>query len=159
MEIYLPPTIDPHAGMEFRDKAIGVLEDYFAPLRLESLGPRKTQFTGYTGGQWDVFDPSGTRAASANVFTCDDIVACSLLSIRLDGNAAMQLLTRPEFAELLAEVGGDIDFAHLETLHCAKFQAVRKLYASSSSCRTLERRRPPSYSHASVRSSSRSSTR
>lgn len=34
----------------------------------------------YIGSAWDAFDPSGTRAASANVFTSDDVTATALLN-------------------------------------------------------------------------------
>lgn len=45
--------------------------------------------------------------ASADVFTADDVVAVSLLSVRLTGRAAYELLVRrrDEFSALLARVG------------------------------------------------------
>ena len=49
------------------DRAAAVLASYYRPLSGKSGG--------YTGGQFDAFDPSGTRSASANTFTADDLVA------------------------------------------------------------------------------------
>lgn len=126
--IKLPPTLDPEAGPGARKEALARLRDYFAPLVLSPKG-QSLRLGGYTGGQWDTFDPSLTRASSANVFTSDDIVACSLLSVEIQGGAALQLLTRPEFELLLVRIGGDADLADLATLDCAKFRAVRALYA------------------------------
>ena len=127
MVLNLPRTLVPgdEAGAEL---AVQQLRAYFAPLVLAST-ERASRLQGYTGGRWDTFDPSGTRAASADRFTCDDIVACSLLSVDIDGNAAMQLLTSPIFGELLAGIGPDQDFADLTSLEEPTFLAVRSLYA------------------------------
>src|ERR1035438_10441082 len=62
------------------DRAVAVLAAYYHPL---SGGGG-----GYTGGQFDAFDPSGTRSASANTYTADDLVAVTLLSVEVPGRAA-----------------------------------------------------------------------
>ncbi|MEJ5943678.1 DUF6308 family protein [Pseudokineococcus basanitobsidens] len=66
---------------------------------------------GFTGSAFDTWDPSGTRATSADVFTADDVVAVSLLSVDLSGRAAHELLVRrrDEFAQMLRAVGPDRD--------------------------------------------------
>ena len=47
----LPGLLDPDAAA----RAVGVLRRYFEPLSGTD--------TGFTGGSWDTFDPSGTREA------------------------------------------------------------------------------------------------
>jgi|SRR5699024_273703 len=60
----------------------------------------------YSGAHWDDFDPSGKRAESADRFTADDLLACSLLSIPIGGDVAVTLLkTLPsKFDWLLARI-------------------------------------------------------
>lgn len=117
--IRLPRTLVPGGDAE---RATILLRAYFAPLSGKN--------TGYTGGQWDRFDPSGTRETSANVFTPDDLLSASLLSTPIPGRAAMDLLTDADgaFAAGLAAIGADRDFADLENLDEAPFAAARSLY-------------------------------
>ena len=51
------------------DRAVEKLRAYFTPLGAATAG--------FTGGAFDSFDPSSTRAASENVFTADDLIAVS----------------------------------------------------------------------------------
>jgi hypothetical protein len=85
--------------------AVSVLTDYYRPL--------SGYQSGYTGSQFDRFDPSGGRSASLNTFTSDDLVAVTLLSVRVPGRAAFELLgpQRRRFEVLLEAVGTDRDFA------------------------------------------------
>lgn len=110
---------------EGRTRAVAVLTAYFTPLSGQSGG-----YSGYTGGAWDSFDPSGMRMACANTFTADDLVACALLSTPISGRAVAGLLTlqRRRFEVLLEEIGPDRDFAQLESLDAPPFAAVRSLY-------------------------------
>ncbi|GAC1601876.1 MAG: hypothetical protein NVS3B6_12340 [Pseudarthrobacter sp.] len=87
---------------------------------------------GFSGGRWDTFDPSGMRSASANTFTADDLVACSLLSAPIGGGAAVGLLQgrRREFGVLLEHIGPDRDFITLDTTEGPDFAPVRELYAA-----------------------------
>ena len=116
--IVLPPTLLPDA----RGEAALVLKAYFAPLSARDAG--------FTGGAWDAFDPSGTRAASANTFTADDIVACSLLGTPIGARAAIELVDRQRrrFEVLLEQVGPDVDFVDLESMDTEPFTSVRRLY-------------------------------
>ena len=86
-------------------RAAAVLAAYYLPLSGKGGG--------YTGGQFDAFDPSGTRSASANTFTADDLVAVSLLSVDVPGRAAMQMLVlqHRRFETLLEDIGPDRDLA------------------------------------------------
>jgi len=86
------------------DRAVVLLRAYYAPLSMRK--------TGYTGGQFDAFDPSGTRSTSANTFTSDDLVSLSLLSAPMPGRAAYELLVRQRrrFEVLLEDLGPDRDF-------------------------------------------------
>lgn len=88
------------------EQAVKVLREYF--LATTSNGhPR------YSGGQFDSWDPSNTRAASADTFTADDLVAVSFLAVDVPGDAAIQLqkTRREEFDSLLKAVGSDRDLA------------------------------------------------
>lgn len=67
----------------------------------------------YTGAMFDNWDSTGTREADRDVFTADDFVAVSLLSVEAGPIAAREILRdrRSEFAGLLACVGPDRDLA------------------------------------------------
>jgi hypothetical protein len=70
----------------------------------------------FTGGAWDTFDPSGRRDSSANFFTADDILSCTLLSTPIGAPAALKLLgpdAGQRFSTLLARIPIDRDFARL----------------------------------------------
>lgn len=116
----LPESL--RAGSE--ERGVAVLKAYFAPLSGAN--------NGFTGGAWDTFDPSGTRAASANVFTADDLLSCALLSAPIRGRAAMDLLVlkAPAFADLLERVGPDREFVEISDPHGPEFQGVRDLYSA-----------------------------
>lgn len=102
--------------------AMNVLRAYFAPLSGRN--------NGYTGGAWDDFNPSGTRADSANTFTADDIVACSLLSTPIHARAAIELVDRQRhhFSKMLEQIGPDVDFVDLKSTDDEPFRSVRGLY-------------------------------
>ncbi|GMA21524.1 DUF6308 family protein [Arsenicicoccus piscis] len=101
-----------------------VLQAYFTPL--------SGRDTGFTGGAWDTFDPSGTRATSRDVFTADDLLSCSLLSTPIPGRAAMELLVRQPatFTQMLSAIPDDREFADVPDTHGPEFQPVRVLYAA-----------------------------
>ena len=96
----LPPSLLDASDV----RAVAVLTTYYQPLS----GPG-----GYTGGQLDSFDPSGTRSAFANTFTADDLVAVSLLSVEVSGRAATALLVsqRRRFEVLLESIGPNRELA------------------------------------------------
>lgn len=83
-------------------QAVKRLQSYFAPL-----GPKR----GYTGSQFDIWDPSGTTAASANTFTAEDLVAVTFLSVEVPARAAIEILggRRGDFTQLLQAIGEDRD--------------------------------------------------
>jgi hypothetical protein len=83
------------------------LAAYYQPL-----GPSGS---GFTGGQFDTFDPTGARQLASCEFTADDLVAVTFLSVRVPPRAAFDLLIRRRghFATLLEELGPDRDFALL----------------------------------------------
>lgn len=86
--------------------AVDVLREYFT---------RKVVKTGHlrSGARWDGWDPSGRRAADADVFTADDLVAITTLSVEVPPEGAWLLLgeRRAQLSALLAEVGADRDLA------------------------------------------------
>ncbi|WP_139346535.1 DUF6308 family protein [Sinomonas mesophila] len=120
MAITLTASLAP--GAEVR--AVKVLRHCFAHIG----GTR----SGFTGGCWDAFDPSGMRTASTNTFTSDDLIACSLLSSPIGGGAAVSLLQgrRREFEVLLEQIGPDRDFITLDTTEGSEFAPVRALYTA-----------------------------
>ncbi|GAB3716492.1 DUF6308 family protein [Mariniluteicoccus flavus] len=134
-------TASLEAGAE--DRAEWVLRAYFTDLSGKNVG--------FTGGRWDTFDPSGRREASTNVFTADDLVACSLLSTPISGRAAMELLCRQadHFSRLLEALGPDRDLADeddIDGLHEATelYEALRGLQGigPTRASKLLARKRP-----------------
>ncbi|MCG7320845.1 DUF6308 family protein [Arsenicicoccus bolidensis] len=101
-----------------------VLRAYFTPLSGRN--------TGFTGGAWDTFDPSGRRSATADVFTADDLLSCALLSAPIRGRAAMDLLVlrADDFGALLDKVGPDREFVEIDDPDGPEFQPVRDLYSA-----------------------------
>ena len=138
LDVHLTPSLLP--GSE--DRALRVLGAYYAPL---GAG-------GFTGGQFDEFDPSATRAASANVFTADDVVAVSLLSVDVSGRATLELLDRQRarFTALLAAAGPDMDLVDVESTDPQRFpvralnDALRGLpnVGPTTASKLLARKRP-----------------
>ena len=108
------------------DRAVAVLGAYYRPL---SGGGG-----GYTGGQFDTFDPSGTRSASANTYTADDLVAVTLLSVEVPGRAAMEMLVlqRRRFEELLENIGPDRDMAKEASVAESDFRPAWELWRALS---------------------------
>lgn len=84
--------------------AVDVLQEYFT---------RPAVKTGHirTGARWDSWDPSGRRAADADTFTADDLVAITLLSVQVPAQGAWIMLgdRNAELNRLLAAVGPDRD--------------------------------------------------
>lgn len=72
--------------------------------------------TYYTGSRWDLWDPAKTHAYNADVFTADDVVACSFLSAPIGSLAAIELLKdrREELTRLLKAIGTDRDLVDVE---------------------------------------------
>ena len=94
-QLHLPRTV----ASDQTERAVDLLQLYFKSRK-------------FIGSQWDGFDPSGTRAASANVFTSDDVASAALLNTPVPGHAVVHLLItqRERFAGLLEAVGPDRDF-------------------------------------------------
>ena len=72
------------------------------------------------GAAFDTWDSTGSRAADANRFTADDLVAVTFLSVHVPPLAAQALLRdrASVFADLLAELGPDRDLAdETDVLH------------------------------------------
>ncbi|NKZ71420.1 hypothetical protein GTA09_17510 [Rhodococcus hoagii] len=83
------------------DAAVDVLLEYFRRPWVKTGRLR-------SGGAVDEWDPSGTRQRDADVFTADDLVAVTLLSVRCPPTGPTSAAERrDEFAELLRAVGPD----------------------------------------------------
>lgn len=63
---------------------------------------------------WDSWDPSGNRDRDANIFTAEDLVAVTLLSVQVPAQGAFFLLgeNNAELNRLLADVGPDRDLSN-----------------------------------------------
>jgi len=118
--IHLTPSLQ--EGQE--DRAVTVLGYYYRPLSGTN--------TGFTGGAWDTFDPSATRAASINTFTAEDLLSASLLSAPIKGRAVIELLDRrrADFEVLLANLGPDRDFVDEPGVDRASFTPAWELWAA-----------------------------
>ena len=116
--ILLTPSLQ--IGMESR--AVALLNHYFRPLAGRN--------DGFTGGAWDTFDPSGTRGQSGDVFTSDDVLSLSLLSIQIYGRAAFDILVarKSDLNGKLRALGPDRDFVTLASAQGSDFAPVRSLY-------------------------------
>ncbi len=145
----LPPSLF-HAS---DDRAVAVLAAYYKPLSSRSGG--------YTGGQSDAFDPSGTRSASANTYTADDLVAVTLLSVEVPGRAAMELLVsqRRRFEVLSESLGTDRDLANQASVAESDFLAAWHLWRALSGLPGLGPTMSANSWLGSVPASSRSLTR
>ncbi len=106
MSFKLPPSL----ATDSDASAIRALQKYyFTPKE----GPGF-----FTGSLFDSWDPSGWRARDRNRFTADDVVAVTLLSVSLPGEAAHDLLVArtDEFQELLIDLGDDRDLVDIDDL-------------------------------------------
>ena len=65
--------------------AAGLLSEYFHATR-EDGEPR------YSGAKFETFRGGGDTSSAANVITADDLVAVSLLSVHVPGDAALRIL-------------------------------------------------------------------
>ena len=113
-QLHLPRTV----ASDQTERAVDLLQLYFKSRK-------------FIGSQWDGFDPSGTRAASANVFTADDVASTALLNTPVPGHAVVHLLItqRVHFAGLLEAVGPDRDFIDVDPDPSGKDMApVYELY-------------------------------
>jgi len=72
----------------------------------------------YTGAAFDTWDSTGARSRDVNVFTADDLVAVTFLSVRVGPLAAHVLLDerRPIFSKLLEKIGPDHDLVDEATI-------------------------------------------
>ncbi|MVA74493.1 hypothetical protein GC722_00355 [Auraticoccus sp. F435] len=139
-QLHLTPSLTP----ENRERDLRVLRTYFPSA--DGLG-------GYTGGRWDTFDPSGTRADQANEITSDDLVSLTLLSVNVSADIALQLLgpMRATLSALLQDLGPDRDLVDEPSLDGERFspawalerelRAVRGLGATKVS-KLMARKRP-----------------
>lgn len=84
--------------------AIRTLQRYY------NIGPYR-DFPAFTGARFDTWDSTGSRRASVDRFTADDLVAVTLLSVSVTPTAAIELLdTKAElFSQLLRDLGADRD--------------------------------------------------
>lgn len=102
------------------DRAADVVRRYFAPR--EGGGFTRTYFEWLGGG--------GDRAEVADVFTAEDLVAVSMLSVRVEGAAAIDILSRraDRLSELLRAVPIGVSLAELAADDLRKSWAPRAVY-------------------------------
>jgi hypothetical protein len=87
------------------DRAADVVRRYFAP-REEG---------GFTGAYFERLGGGGDRPEVADVFTAEDLVAVSMLSVRVEGHAAIEILDRrsDRLSELLRAVPTGVSLGDL----------------------------------------------
>lgn len=86
------------------DSAVDVVREYFYEALVKTGRIR-------SGALWDEWDSTSTRQRDVDIFTADDLVAVTLLSVSVDPDGAQVLLRErhAEFTELLREIGPDRD--------------------------------------------------
>lgn len=86
------------------DGAMDVLREYFREPLVKTGRVR-------SGALWDEWESTGTRRRDVDVFTADDLLAITFLSVSVDPDGAQVLLKErhDEFADLLREIGPDRD--------------------------------------------------
>lgn len=137
----LPKVLDPAE----RERAIGHLRRYFG------LGDTPA----YTGSRFESLGGGGDDAATVNKITAEDIVSLSMLSIRMHGLAALQLLEDSDYVEvateLLTEIPTDVDLADSELEMLAPgspadrlWRHLRRLYqvGQTTTSKLMARKRP-----------------
>lgn len=95
----LPPVLDD------AERAAHLLVRYFTGTRRGGSGPL------YTGGMFERLGGGGDRPGSRDAITAEDLVAVSMLSVRVPPRAALLILgeERDHIAHLLAAVPVDVD--------------------------------------------------
>ncbi|WFR72828.1 DUF6308 family protein [Prescottella defluvii] len=93
------------------DAAVEVLQRYFREPWIKTGRVR-------SGALWDGWDSTGTREHDVDVFTADDLVAVTFLSVEVSPDGADVILRerRDEFAGLLSAVGPDRDLVDEDAL-------------------------------------------
>ena len=108
----LTPTLDLPSTLteEENDQAVSYLRSYFAPW---------TPLSGYTGSRFERLGGGGDRPSVKNEFTAEDLAAVTLLSVRVPGGSALEILEdrRSYLSELLTEIPTD---QHLEDVDPAQ---------------------------------------
>jgi hypothetical protein len=86
----------------------------------------------YTGGRFERFAGGGDRSEVADRFTSDDIVAVSMLSVRIPGRASLALVDEPDprIRELLAHIPVTIALHQAEAAeHVTPTSAAAQLWS------------------------------
>jgi hypothetical protein len=102
------------------NQAADVVRRYFAP-REEG---------GFTGAYFERLGGGGDRPEVADVFTAEDLVAVSMLSVAIEGRAAIEILDRRSgrLSELLRAVPCGVSLAELAADDLGKSWAPRAVY-------------------------------
>jgi hypothetical protein len=102
------------------DRAAQAVRRYFAP-REEG---------GFTGAYFERLGGGGDRPEVADVFTAEDLVAVSMLSVRIEGHAAVELLIRrsDRLSDLLRAVPTDVSLSDLNGDDLSETWAPRAVY-------------------------------
>ncbi|WKG12436.1 DUF6308 family protein [Nocardia sp. PE-7] len=89
--------------------AAALLRTYFCDVEADG-SPR------YSGAAFERFGGGGDRSEIANVFTAEDVVAVSMLNVRVPGSAALRMLERDRagLSSLLGSIPADLDLVDAE---------------------------------------------
>jgi hypothetical protein len=88
----------------------------------------------YTGGRFERFAGAADQSTEADRFHSDDIVAVSMLSVRIPGRPAVALLEErsAEFAGLLSDIPNDVDLWHADDETIGPASAAHRLWSELS---------------------------
>jgi hypothetical protein len=105
---------------EGAERAAGVLRAYFTPRP-----PGR-----FTGAWFERFAGGGDRPEIADHFTADDLIAVSMLSVQVVGDAALEILhtRRDRLRALLQQIPTDVALADLSTDQVGASWPVRRAY-------------------------------
>ena len=97
--------------------AIQTLQCYYGRGQHTSHVNRRGKWFRFTGALYDAWDSTGQRQKHVNLFTSDDVVAVSFLSVVVPPEAAIRLLQTEsaDFSALLEELGPDRDLVSEST--------------------------------------------
>jgi hypothetical protein len=125
------------------DQAAEVLRCYFTPRPVGR----------FTGAHFERLGGGGDRPEIADEFTAEDLIAVSMLSVSVVGDAALEILTTRQrrLHELLRVIPTDVALADLPAADLGDAWPVRSIYrellsildiGETTACKLLARKRP-----------------
>jgi hypothetical protein len=132
-----------------KPRALKYLTEYFATYPLDTQDVPEGR---YTGSHFERFG-GDRRKTDKDIFSADDVVSLSLLSVRLKGHAVLHLLDadNARLSALLAQVPADVDLVDVPLADIKSgwpawdlYEALKKIkgIGTTSASKLLARKRP-----------------